>query len=182
MTELESTIRDIADSFAKSVLDALRKMTLAELAWLLRPSVAASTAGATTKRPAKTAKAPARPKKKSSFRQLQGRYMGLIRNFTGAVRKQIKGIAKAKGLPAAIAAMAKLLASKTKATKPKPVAAKAAPRKLKLSPARKAALKIQGTYIGLVRGLPAAQKAKIKALAKKKGMKAAVEAMKRGRK
>ena len=126
MTELEQRIGDIAGKFARSVVDALRNMTVDELGWLLRSPVAASTAGAATTRPVR----------------------------------------------------------KAKTTKPRPVAAAkaAAPRKLKLSPARKAALRIHGTYIGLVRGLPAAEKAKMKLLAKKNGMKAAVEAMKRGRK
>jgi hypothetical protein len=47
-------------------------------------------------------------------------------------------------------------------------------RKLKLSPARKAALAIQGEYIGHMRHLGARDKAKVKALKAAKGMKAAV--------
>ena len=47
-------------------------------------------------------------------------------------------------------------------------------RKLKLSPARKAALAIQGEYIGHMRHLNARDKAKVKALKAAKGMKAAV--------
>jgi len=173
-----------------------------ELKALLAGVVLAAPAAATARKPP-TAKAA--PTKQSSFRRLQGRYMGLIRNFTGAVRSRIKGLAKAKGLPAGIAEMTKLLTSKTKATtprklgakpkataarklgtkprvaKPKRVAAKVAPRKLKLSPARRAALKIQGTYIGLLRSLPAAEKAKMKVLAAKSGMAAAVVTMRRGK-
>lgn len=47
-------------------------------------------------------------------------------------------------------------------------------RKLKLSPARKAALAIQGEYIGHMRHLGARDKAKVKAVKAAKGMKAAV--------
>lgn len=47
-------------------------------------------------------------------------------------------------------------------------------RRLKLSPARKAALAIQGEYIGHMRHLGVRDKAKVKALKAAKGMKAAV--------
>jgi hypothetical protein len=51
-----------------------------------------------------------------------------------------------------------------------------------MTPARKAQLKVQGTYIGLLRSLPAAQKAAMKKLAGKSGMAAAVEVMLKARK
>ena len=47
-------------------------------------------------------------------------------------------------------------------------------RKLKLSPARRAALKLQGQYMGYMRGLKPAQKKSVKALAASKGVSAAV--------
>lgn len=47
-------------------------------------------------------------------------------------------------------------------------------RKLKLSPARRAALKLQGQYMGYMRGLKPAQKKRVKALAASKGVAAAV--------
>ncbi len=47
-------------------------------------------------------------------------------------------------------------------------------RRLTLSPARKAQLKLQGQYIGLIRNLKPAQKAKVKAVREKKGMRAAI--------
>ncbi len=47
-------------------------------------------------------------------------------------------------------------------------------RKLKLSPARRAALKLQGRYMGYMRGLKPQQKARVKALAASKGVRAAV--------
>jgi hypothetical protein len=121
--ELEKTIRELAASFAATVVETLRGMTLDELAGIVRSPVVASTAGA----PVRKARA----------------------------SKQIA---------------------------PKPVAAKAEPRKLTITPARKAALKIQGQYIGLVRTLPAAVKAKMKKLAAAKGMAAAVVAMRAARK
>ena len=52
-------------------------------------------------------------------------------------------------------------------------------RKLKLSPARKAALKLQGQYVGHMRGLAPAQKAKVKRVREAKGIRAAIAAAKR---
>lgn len=48
-------------------------------------------------------------------------------------------------------------------------------RKLKMSPARKAQLKIQGEYIGHLRNATPAQKKTAKAIVKKDGMKAAIK-------
>ena len=47
-------------------------------------------------------------------------------------------------------------------------------RKLKLSPARRAALKLQGQYMGYMRGLKPRQKARVKALAASKNIRAAI--------
>jgi hypothetical protein len=47
-------------------------------------------------------------------------------------------------------------------------------RKLQLSPRRKAALKLQGQYIGHMRMLPARQQARVKALRRDKGVRAAI--------
>ena len=47
-------------------------------------------------------------------------------------------------------------------------------RKIRLSPARRAALKRQGQYMGYMRGLKPAQKNRVKALAASKGVPAAV--------
>jgi hypothetical protein len=49
-----------------------------------------------------------------------------------------------------------------------------APRKLNLSPQRRAALKLQGQYMGYLRGLKPRQQARVKALASSKGVRAAV--------
>lgn len=47
-------------------------------------------------------------------------------------------------------------------------------RKLRLSPQRMAALKLQGQYIGHMRMLPARQQTRVKALRVKKGVRAAI--------
>jgi hypothetical protein len=47
-------------------------------------------------------------------------------------------------------------------------------RKLKLSPARRKALKLHGTYMGYVRQLRLRAKAEVRALREKKGVKAAI--------
>jgi hypothetical protein len=52
-------------------------------------------------------------------------------------------------------------------------------RKLKLTPKRLAALKLQGAYIGHMRHLKPRQKAQVKAIKEKRGMEAAVRAAKR---
>ena len=49
-----------------------------------------------------------------------------------------------------------------------------APRKLHLTPQRRAALKLQGQYMGYLRGLKPRQKAQVKTLAASKGVRAAV--------
>jgi hypothetical protein len=50
---------------------------------------------------------------------------------------------------------------------------------LNLSPARRAALKLQGRYMGYVRGLKPRQKAKVKAVRASKGFLAAIRLVKR---
>ena len=52
-------------------------------------------------------------------------------------------------------------------------------KKLRLSPARKAALKLQGQYMGYLRNLRPAQKAQVKKLREAKGTKAAIQLAKR---
>jgi len=47
-------------------------------------------------------------------------------------------------------------------------------RKLKLSPARRASLKLQGQYMGYLRGLGVRQKARVKALRTTKGIRPAI--------
>ncbi len=52
-------------------------------------------------------------------------------------------------------------------------------RKLTLSPARRAALRLQGQYMGYTRGLKPAQKKRVKALAASKGVAVAVKLARR---
>ncbi len=47
-------------------------------------------------------------------------------------------------------------------------------RRLRLSPQRRAALKLQGQYMGYLRGLKPRQKSRVKAVAAAKGVRAAV--------
>jgi hypothetical protein len=47
-------------------------------------------------------------------------------------------------------------------------------RKLKITPARRAALKLQGRYLGFMRQLKPAQKAKVKKIRAAKGIRAAI--------
>jgi hypothetical protein len=194
--DLEQTIRDAAEKFAQQVVDTLRGMTLDELAGIVRLPVA-STAAPAKKRAAKAVAKPvvakaAKPAPKSlsaklrAFRKVQGQYAGYLRGFTGVTRERIRAINASEGAAAALAEMRKLLKSAAPAVKATAKAATTkaapAPKKLNMTPARKAALKTQGQYIGLIRGLPAAQKAKMKALAAKSGMAAAVAVMLKAKK
>jgi hypothetical protein len=52
-------------------------------------------------------------------------------------------------------------------------------RKLRLSPARRASLKLQGQYMGYLRALKPRQKARVKALRATKGIRAAITLAKR---
>ena len=52
-------------------------------------------------------------------------------------------------------------------------------RKLHLTPARRAALKLQGRYLGYMRPLKPAQKAKVKKIRATKGIRSAIAAAKR---
>ena len=52
-------------------------------------------------------------------------------------------------------------------------------RKMQFTPARRAALKLQGRYLGYMRQLKPAQKAKVKKIRAAKGIRAAIAAAKR---
>ena len=92
--------------------------------------------------------------------------MPASRNATTSLRAIRRSVAQ---IERSLAVLAKAL----KATPVAPAAGRKG-RKLKLSPARKAALAIQGEYIGHMRHLNARDKTKVKALKAAKGMKAAV--------
>lgn len=61
----------------------------------------------------------------------------------------------------------------------KPAALAVAKRRLKLSPKRRAALKLQGSYLGYMRQLKPAMKAKVKAVRASNGVHAAIRMAKR---
>ena len=140
--------------------------------------------------PTKSAAAPAKPHfsaKLREFRRVQGLYAGYLRGFTGAARERIRTINAEKGPAAALAEMKKLPAAKgapkkvapaKKVVAPKP----SSPKELRMTAKRRAQLKVHGAYIGMMRGLADAEKARIKAIAKEKGMGAAIEVMKKGEK
>lgn len=91
-----------------------------------------------------------------------------------SVSKELKTIVRSVGsIGDALARIVPLLA-KASANGAHPVPGIRAPRKLRLSPERRAALKIQGQYMGYLRGLQPRQKARVKALAASKGVRAAV--------
>jgi hypothetical protein len=56
---------------------------------------------------------------------------------------------------------------------------KATRRRMTITPARRAQLKLQGQYLGYMRGLKPRQKAKVRAIREKKGVRAAIAAAKR---
>ena len=91
-----------------------------------------------------------------------------------AVTKQIRAVKTA--LRDVKRAVAKLVAA-LKRQQP----ATAAKRTLRLTPKRRAALKLQGAYIGHMRHLKPRQKAEVKAIREKRGMEAAIRTARRFR-
>jgi len=75
-------------------------------------------------------------------------------------------------------ALAALAALAQEVARGRPAAAPAS-RKLNLSPARRRALKLQGRYLGYMRQLEPAQKARVRAAKQSKGMRAAIALAKR---
>jgi len=85
-----------------------------------------------------------------------------------AIRRSLASISRALGrLGPALAAAARAPRG------PRPA------RKLKLSPARMAALKLQGQYIGYIRTLEPRKKQRVQALRAQKGIRAAIAQAKR---
>ncbi|MBI5487907.1 MAG: hypothetical protein HY905_11290 [Deltaproteobacteria bacterium] len=114
----------------------------------------------------------------------RGRRISVLQAELSALRHGVAVATVAARLPARPAAKPatakKPAAAKKHAAAKRPVASKApAPKKLTITPARAAQLKVQGMYIGMMRSLAVPVKTKIKAIAKDKGMPAAIEAMKK---
>ncbi|MBN1770827.1 MAG: hypothetical protein JXB32_06195, partial [Deltaproteobacteria bacterium] len=121
---IETRIKQAADEFTKTIVNALHGLTLTELMQLVQAQGAGLVRRAQRKRtlaakakPTTTAKAPAKPKakkasmspKQAAARKVQGQFLGLLRKFKGAERARIKNIGKKNGVPAAVATMKKKL-------------------------------------------------------------------------
>jgi len=96
---------------------------------------------------------------------------------TATIPKQIQSVrASLRQLDRALVALAALARQLGRGGPP---AAAPASRKLKLSPARRRALKLQGRYLGYMRQLAPAQKARVRAAKQSKGMHGAIALAKR---
>jgi O6-methylguanine-DNA--protein-cysteine methyltransferase len=106
-------------------------------------------------------------------RQLQGRYLALVRRIPAGKRGRFGQIAKEKGREAAIRAMQ----SEVGSSKPAATAGggKRRRRSVKLSSEQLASRQLQGRYLGLIRQIPASQRARYKKIVKDKGREAAIK-------
>lgn len=106
-------------------------------------------------------------------RQLQGRYLALVRRIPAGKRARFGQIAKEKGREAAIRAMQ----SEVGSSKPAATAGggKRRRRTAKLSSEQLASRQLQGRYLGLIRQIPASQRARFKKIVKDKGREAAIK-------
>lgn len=93
------------------------------------------------------------------------------RGRTGSVGRDVQAIRRSLG--AIVRALARL-ASALDATTRGPGNPGRRGRKLRLSPARRASLKLQGQYMGHLRNLKPRQKARVKAVRATKGVRAAI--------
>jgi hypothetical protein len=92
------------------------------------------------------------------------------------LKKQLQSVGVTlRRLERQLLALAPAIAAAAKANAPTAAsAASTVRRKLRLSPARRRALKLQGSYLGYMRQLKPALKAKVKAVKAKKGMRVAI--------
>jgi O6-methylguanine-DNA--protein-cysteine methyltransferase len=104
---------------------------------------------------------------------LQGRYLALVRRIPAGKRARFGQIAKEKGREAAIRAMQ----SEVGSSKPAATAGggKRRRRTAKLSSEQLASRQLQGRYLGLIRQIPASQRARFKKIVKDKGREAAIK-------
>ena len=108
-------------------------------------------------------------------RQLQGRYLALVRRIPAGKRARFGQIAKEKGREAAIRAMQ----SEVGGSQPAAAASggKRRRRAMKLSSEQLASRQLQGRYLGLIRQIPSSQRARYAKIAKDKGREAAIKEM-----
>lgn len=102
-------------------------------------------------------------------RQLQGRYLALIRQIPASRRGQYAKTAKERGREAAIREMQSVVGSGSA----KPRTRKAQ----RLTPEQRASRQLQGRYLGLVRQIPASQRSRYAKIAKERGREAAIKEM-----
>jgi O6-methylguanine-DNA--protein-cysteine methyltransferase len=100
-------------------------------------------------------------------RQLQGRYLALIRQIPARKRAQYAKTAKERGREAAIRDMQSAVGS----GKPR------ARRARRLTSEQRASRQLQGRYLGLVRQIPASQRSRYAKIAKERGREAAIKEM-----
>jgi O6-methylguanine-DNA--protein-cysteine methyltransferase len=106
-------------------------------------------------------------------RQLQGRYLALVRRIPATRRARFGQIAKEKGREAAIRAMqGEVGGSKAPSANG---GSKRKRRSAKLSSQQLASRQLQGRYLGLIRQIPASQRARYKKIVKDKGREAAIK-------
>lgn len=113
--------------------------------------------------------------------QLQGRYLGLIRQIPENRRAHYAGIAKERGREAAIREMLNALrkggaSAASRAGKP-PAPARRARRRAALTPQQAASRQLQGRYLGLIRQIPEARRVHYAKIAKEKGRETAIRQM-----
>jgi len=94
----------------------------------------------------------------------------------GAMAKQTLGKSQVRALRNAFRVIERTLVQVSQLASPQPVAVeKPSERTLRLSPARRAQLKLQGQYMGFSRQLKPKEKARIKAVKEKSGYPAAIK-------
>jgi O6-methylguanine-DNA--protein-cysteine methyltransferase len=107
-------------------------------------------------------------------RQLQGRYLALVRRIPAGKRGRFAQIVKEKGREAAIRAMQSEVGGAAKAPS-KAGGGKRRRRSGKLTSEQLASRQLQGRYLGLIRQVPASQRARYKKIVKEKGREAAIK-------
>jgi O6-methylguanine-DNA--protein-cysteine methyltransferase len=105
-------------------------------------------------------------------RQLQGRYLALVRRIPASKRARFGQIAKEKGREAAIRAMQGEVGG---SAAPSKSGVKRRRRSVKLSSEQLASRQLQGRYLGLIRQIPASQRARYAKIVKDKGREAAIK-------
>jgi O6-methylguanine-DNA--protein-cysteine methyltransferase len=106
-------------------------------------------------------------------RQLQGRYLALVRRIPAGKRARFGQIAKEKGREAAIRAMQGEVGTSKPAAKSG--GGKRRRRSAKLTTEQLASRQLQGRYLGLIRQVPASQRARYAKIVKDKGREAAIK-------